>query len=190
MNPEQTLTIRVATLQDAQALLALYAPYVTDTAITFEYEVPSLKEFRQRIMRTLESHPYLVAERGDCILGYAYTGVFKARAAYDRCVETTIYVRRDSRNTGVGKKLYAELERISVQRGILNLYACIAWPASEDPYLTRDSVNFHRHLGYETVGRFRNCGFKFGRWYDMVWMEKMIGEHSTSPSPVIPFPLL
>ena len=90
------------------------APYVEETAITFEYEVPSVEEFRSRIRRTLEKYPYIVAQRGEDILGYAYTGVFKGRAAYDWAVETTIYLDRTQRRTGLGRRLYQALEDISV----------------------------------------------------------------------------
>jgi len=189
MEKEQ-IVIRAATPADAAELLAVYAPYVEQTAITFEYDVPSEQEFADRIRRTLERYPYLVAECGGRILGYAYAGPFKERAAYDWAVETTIYVRLDCRRSGVGRLLYDALERALAAQHILNLNACIAWPEQEDEYLTMDSVSFHERLGYRLVGRFRKCGYKFGRWYDMVWMEKLIGEHQAEMPPVIPFPEL
>ena len=97
--------IRIATKQDAQELLALYAPYVEETAITFEYQVPSLSEFENRIVQVLERFPYLVAIRQGQIVGYAYAGPFKARAAYAWAVETTVYIRRDQKKTGLGREL-------------------------------------------------------------------------------------
>lgn len=178
------LTIRPASPGDAQALVRIYAPYVTDTAITFEYGVPSEKEFAARIAGTLERYPYLAAERDGAPVGYAYAGAFHSRPAYDWAVETSIYVDRTQRRGGVGRALYAALERALAAQGILNLNACIAYPAQEDPYLTRDSVEFHSRLGYQMVGRFTQCGYKFGRWYDMVWMEKLIGAH-TAPAPQV-----
>ena len=102
--------IRIATAEDAEALLAIYAPYVRDTAITFEYRVPSLEEFRRRIEATLEKYPYLALEDGGEILGYAYAAPFKERAAYDWAVETTIYLRPDARGKGCGRTLYEALE--------------------------------------------------------------------------------
>ncbi len=189
MDNEQIL-VRAASPADAAELLAVYAPYVERTAITFEYDVPSEQEFAGRIRRTLERYPYLVAERGGRILGYAYAGPFKERAAYGWAVETTVYVRQDCRRSGVGRLLYDALERTLAAQHILNLNACIAWPEQEDAYLTRDSISFHERLGYRLVGRFHKCGYKFGRWYDMAWMEKLIGEHKAEMPPVIPFPEL
>ena len=182
------ITLRIASPADAEALLQIYAPYVRETAITFEYEVPSPEEFQSRIRRTLEKYPYLIAEwEGRCV-GYAYAGAFHARAAYDWVVETSVYVERGLRRQGVGQRLYTALEEILTLQNILNLNACIAYPAEEDPYLTRDSADFHQRLGYQLVGRFHQCGYKFGRWYDMIWMEKMLGAHRSPQPPVGPFP--
>lgn len=190
MTEDRKKGIRVATPQDAEALLAVYAPYVTDTAITFEYEVPSLTEFRERIRHTLERYPYLVMEQDGEILGYAYAGPFKERAAYDWAVETTIYVKQGMKEQGIGRKLYQALEDTLIRQNILNLNACIGYPTVEDEYLTRNSMEFHQHLGYRLVGQFYQCGYKFGRWYDMVWMEKLVGEHGVEPVRVKPFPEL
>lgn len=182
------IEIRVATPDDAEALLAVYAPYVTDTAISFECEVPTIEEFRRRIARTLERYPYLVALRDGAIAGYAYAGPFVGRAAYDWSVETSIYVARHARRAGLGRALYTALENILREMGVLNLNACIGYPKKEDEYLTTNSVDYHRHLGYAWVGRFHDSGCKFGRWYDMVWMEKIIGNHPENPEPIRPFP--
>ncbi len=190
MTEDRKKGIRVATPQDAEALLAVYAPYVTDTAITFEYEVPSLTEFRERIRHTLERYPYLVMEQDGEILGYAYAGPFKERAAYDWAVETTIYVKQGMKKQGIGRKLYQALEDTLIRQNILNLNACIGYPTVEDEYLTRNSMEFHQHLGYRLVGQFYQCGYKFERWYDMVWMEKLVGEHGVEPVRVKPFPEL
>lgn len=181
------IVIRTATADDAGKLLDIYAPYVTGTAITFEYEVPSPDEFRSRIERTLQKYPYLVAESGGDILGYAYTGPFVGRQAYDWSAETSIYLRQDNRGMGLGRRLYEAIEDISRAQHILNLNACIGYPETDDEYLTKNSVQFHEHMGYRFAGQFHKCGYKFGRWYDMVWMEKIIGEHPDTPEPVIPF---
>ena len=146
-----------------------------NSAITFEYEVPSVEEFQQRIANTLKKYPYLVVEKEGMILGYAYAGVFKDRAAYDWSAEVTIYLKFDAVKSGLGRKLYEELETELKKRGFLNLYACIGYPIEEDEYLTRKSAEFHAHLGHQTVGEFQKCGYKFGRWYNMIWMEKLIG---------------
>lgn len=181
------IRLRAATPGDAQDILDIYAPYIRNTAITFEYEVPGVDEFRGRIQRTLQRYPYIVAERRGTVLGYAYTGSFAGRAAYGWAAEVSIYLREDARGLGLGRRLYAALERISAAQNILNLNACIAVPQVEDRYLTRNSVQFHRHMGYRLVGEFHQCGYKFGTWYNMVWMEKLLGEHPAVPAPVIPF---
>ena len=171
--------IRVAKREDAEELLKIYSYYVENTAITFEYDVPSVEEFSDRISNTLKKYPYLVLEEEGKILGYTYAGEFKSRAAYDRAVETTIYMDKNLKHRGMGKKLYKALEQALELQKITNLYACIAYPKEEDEYLTKNSVEYHQHLGYRMVGEFYNCGYKFGRWYNMVWMEHIIGEHQT-----------
>lgn len=183
------VTIRVARVADATALLAIYAPYVRETAITFEYEVPSVLEFASRIRDTLERYPYLVAESGGVPIGYAYAGPFKERAAYDWAVETSIYVARGACHVGVGRTLHDALETCLRVQGILNMCACIGVPdGADDEHLDHNSEQFHTHMGYRLVGEFRQCGYKFGRWYNMVWMEKILGEHALEQSSVKPFP--
>lgn len=183
-----SITIRIARPDDAAALLAIYAPYVTETAITFEYDVPSPSEFRRRIEETLASYPYLVAEEGGRILGYAYAGRFQRRAAYDWASELSVYVAQSARRLGIGRLLYAAMERALAAQHVANLYACIAAPAGKDPYLTDDSIRFHEAEGFTLAGRFRRCGYKFSRWYDMVWMEKEISRHTSPQPPFLPFP--
>lgn len=176
--------IRIATEDDAEKLLKIYGYYVENTAITFEYDVPSVEEFQERIRRTLGKYPYLVSEQDGVIAGYAYAGPFKERSAYDWAVETTIYIDKDARKKGLGKELYLALEKVLALQNIVNLNACIGCPIVEDEYLTRNSICFHEHIGYRLVGEFHKCGYKFGRWYDMVWMEKCIAEHLDNPLPV------
>jgi phosphinothricin acetyltransferase len=178
MKQESTPQIRTVKEEDAGQLLEIYAPYVTDTAITFEYEVPTLEEFRHRITNTLKKYPYLVAENEEGkLMGYAYASAFKERAAYNWAVETSIYIRQGETGNGLGRLLHDALVEELQQMGILNMCACISAPRDTDPYLTDNSIQFHSHLGYRMVGRFLQCGYKFGRWYDMVWMEMHIGEH-------------
>ena len=172
--------IRPATPEDAEALLSIYAPYVAHTAITFEYDVPSVEEFRKRIAHTLQHYPYLVAEQvinratpgvkdeGNCsacteIAGYAYAGPLHARAAYAWSVETSIYVKEDKKKSGIGKALYASLEKALAAQNMTNLNACIASPVVDDEYLNHNSIRFHEHLGYSMVGEFHKCAYKFGR---------------------------
>lgn len=174
-----SLIIRMATPDDAERLRDIYAPYVLDTAITFEYKVPSQEEFTLRISHILERYPYLVAAQGDTLVGYAYASAFHERAAYDWDAQTSIYVAQDARGGGVGKRLYHTLENILFKQNILNLYACISYPNPA-------SIAFHERLGYRKIGHFPRSGYKLGAWWDMIWMEKSIGAHTLNPKPVIP----
>lgn len=171
------ISIRFAKSEDAKELLKIYAYYVTDTAISFETEVPSEEEFKLRIEEVLKSYPFIVACKDDEILGYAYLHSFVGRKAYELSAETTIYLNPDKKKMGIGKKLYSVLEDIAKAQNITNLYSCIGYVDKEDEYLNNNSVQFHEHIGFRMVGKFENCGHKFGRWYHMVWMEKIIGEH-------------
>lgn len=105
-------------------------------------------------------------------------------------MEVSIYLKETARKGGIGKKLYETIEKISKVQHITNLNACIACPKIEDEYLTRNSAEFHAHMGYTLVGEFHKCGYKFGRWYNLIWMEKIIGEHGEKPEPFLPFPQL
>lgn len=182
------ILLRTARLSDAARLVEIYAPYVTDTAITFEYEVPSVEEFRSRIEKTLEKYPYIVAEQNGRILGYTYASAFARRAAYNWSVELSIYLDMEIRRQGIGGRLYKAMEEILKEMHILNMNACISWPKAEDEYLTKNSVQFHEHMGFRLAGEFHASGYKFGRWYNVVWMEKMIGDHPENPKPVRAFP--
>ena len=173
----EEIVIRDARACDAGRMLEIYAYYVDNTAISFEYTAPSLREFSARIAKTTERYPWLAAEQNGRVTGYAYAGPFKGRAAYDWSCELSVYVDRDAAGQGIGRRLYEELERRLAAMGIRNLYACIAMPRGTDPYLDTNSADFHAHMGFSLAGTFCSCACKFGRWYDMIWMEKCIGEH-------------
>lgn len=181
-----SITIRFAEVSDAPKLVSIYKPYVLETAITFEYEVPSVSEFAARIENIKQKFPYICAEIGGEIVGYAYVHSFVGRKAYEHSAETSIYVDINHRKQGIGKKLYETLEKILTEMNIYNLCACIGVPSGEDDeHLDRNSENFHSHLGYRFVGEFQKCGYKFGRWYNMIWMEKIIKEHPETPPEII-----
>jgi phosphinothricin acetyltransferase len=183
------LRITTATSAGAADVAAIYAPYVRDTAITFEYETPSPQEMAVRIERICATHPWLVArDSAGTTLGYAYASPYYGRAAYAWCAETSIYVNRELRGHGIGTALYRELERVLAAQGVLNLYACIATTATPDEHLDNGSVAFHERRGYHEIGHFPKCGYKFGRWYDTVWMERDLGEHRSAQPAVLPFP--
>ena len=185
----EDIIIRGAMPEDAEALLAVYAPYVPETAITFEYEVPTAAEFASRIERTLQRYPYLVAVSDGEILGYAYLSPLGERKAYEHAAETSVYLRRDVRGRGLGKRLYQRLEEIAAAQRITRLYACIAYTAEEDEHLTNASTRFHESVGYTEVGHFHGCGYKFGRCYDVLWMEKVLAEGAPDGA-FIPYPEL
>ena len=167
------MNIRLAKRSDAAALLAIYAPYVENTAITFEYEVPTIEDFANRIEKTLGKHPYLVAEEDGLILGYAYASTYYARAAYDWAVELSVYVSQDARGKGVGSKLYDELEDLLDQMGYMHFLACVSLP-------NEDSLAFHAKRGYQQVAHFPKIGYKFERWHDIVWLQKSLEKQAGS----------
>jgi L-amino acid N-acyltransferase YncA len=175
-----SVSIRPATPLDLPAMLALYAPYVEKTAVSFELTVPTLAEFGERYKARLGRYPWLVAVddvTGD-IVGYAYLGPFKERAAYDVSAEISVYVAHGVQRKGVGAKLYKAIEAEASLRGIRTIQACIAYPVDgkEDETLTLDSVHFHQRMGYRLCAHFHQCAIKFDRWYDMIWMEKHLGK--------------
>jgi len=168
------LQIRQATIADAEKLLEIYAYYVECTAISFEYKIPTLANFRVRITQTQKKYPYLVAEFEKKIVGYAYAHEFIGRDAYKYSAELTIYLDKNFLHKGIGRELYTELEKILQAQGILNLYACVGWIDVEDEFLNHNSANFHQRLGFKICGKFTKCGKKFNRWYDMIWLEKIL----------------
>ena len=173
-------TLRLAKLADAVELLAIYAPFVisSDRAlsdVSFEYEVPSVAEFTERIKNISAAYPYIVCEHEGSLLGYVYAHPYIQRAAYQWGAEVTIYLAPEGQGRGLGKVLYAALENILRLQGVVVTYACIT--ASNE-----HSVKMHESCGYKIIGTFNNTGFKHGHWLDMVWMEKVIAEHPKQPA--------
>ena len=155
---KKDIRIEKVTEEDAEELLEIYAPYVQNTAISFEYVVPSVEEFKERIRNISVKLPYIKAVCDGVIMGYAYAAPFKTRKAYDWSVETTVYVKQDLRREGVGRRLYMALENSLRQVGVLNMNACIAVPEAEDSHLTKDSQLFHESMGFQLVGTFHKSG--------------------------------
>ena len=184
------MTVRNAAMEDAARILEIYDYYVKNTAITVEYNTPSLNEFQSRMERTMGRYPYLVILEDGHIQGYAYAGPFVGRAAYDWCCELTVYLDQSARKQGLGRAIYEALEQVLREMGILNLYVCIGYPEHDDEYLTASSADFHAHLGFVKVGEFHKRGYKFDRWYNMIWMEKIIGGHGMNQRPITPCPAL
>ena len=167
--------IRIALESDVPAMLAIYAPYVENTTVSFEYDVPSEETFLQRFREITRQFPWLVWEEDGRVLGYAYAARPFERAGYSWCAEPSIYLHDDARGRKIGQKLYAVLEEILKKQGYCVSYALIT---SEN--LT--SLRFHEKCGYSTVAVFPDCGRKFGRWLGLHWMEKRlkIGENPGS----------
>ncbi|MBR3159294.1 MAG: GNAT family N-acetyltransferase [Atopobiaceae bacterium] len=181
------LSIRSAMLGDAESLAAIYAPYVRDTAVSFEVAPPTTAEFAKRIEDIQERYPYLVAEQDGTICGYAYAGPFKPRAAYALSAELSVYVDRPWQGKGVGRALYGALESELAVMGVTNLYACVAYPRVEDEYLTYASVRFHERMGFKIVGRFHGCARKstaFTTWSG--WRESSVQYDAAKATVALP----
>ena len=169
----ENLTVRSVVPEDAEAILDIYTPYILNTAISFEYDVPSIEEFRERIKTITKKFPYLVLCRDKEILGYSYASNFHWREAYNSSVELSIYLKESCHGKGYGKFLYLQLENELRSRNFAVMYACIACSSrNPDEYLTDASIKFHEKLGFTNVGYFPNCAKKFNRWYSIVYMQK------------------
>ncbi|MBO4346197.1 MAG: N-acetyltransferase [Lachnospiraceae bacterium] len=167
-------TIRDVRIEDAKRLVEIYSHYVLNTAVSFEYEVPSVEEFEKRIKHTLEKYPYLVCEKDNRVIGYVYAGAYSTREAYTWTATTSIYLDKDCRRLGAGSLLYKELEKRLKEKGIINLLAGVAYSEKEDEYLSHDSCRFHENQGYTEVANMKTVGKKFDRWYDLLWYQKKI----------------
>ena len=173
----QGTEIRPASVDDTDAILSIYEYYVLNTAISFEYKVPDISEFKQRIETISEKYPYYIAVIDNKIVGYAYASAFGEREAYKFSVELSVYIDKDYKKHGIGKLLYNHLENELKKMGITNLYARVVVPDVEDEYISFNSLLFHKYLGFKQVGELHKCGYKFNRWYNVVYMEKFINEH-------------
>lgn len=188
---ENQVTLRFAVPDDAAAICSIYEPYVLNTAVTSEYFVPTEEEFRARITRTRERYPYIVAVKDGQIIGYIYASPLSPRHAYSWAAETSIYIRQNVRRTGAGSRLYKALSTICRKQNVLNLYARITFADPEDEFLVNASARFHEAIGFRKAAEFHRVFHKFGRWYNAIWMEKLLGDHDEGAMPeVIPFPEL
>jgi phosphinothricin acetyltransferase len=163
------MRIRTATVGDAEEIAAIYAPIVRDTVISFESEPPDATEIAGRISKTLETHPWLVAEIDRRVAGYVYAGPHRARPAYRWSADVTVYVHDDFRRRGVGSSLYRALLEILERQNLHMAWAGITLP-------NPGSVAVHEAVGFEHVGTYREVGHKFGAWRDVGWWGRRIGE--------------
>ena len=161
------IRIRDATSADAEALLAIYRPFVTDTTVSFELEPPTVDELAQRILSAQSKWAWLVAEQDGRVAGYAYATSFRPRAAYQWSVEMSAYLDAAYRGRGVARALYERLIEILVGKGYCTAYAGITLP-------NEPSVRFHQALGFTPVGVFRRAGRKFGAWHDVSWWQRSL----------------
>lgn len=167
-----SMMIRNARLEDAPRLVEIYSYYVLNTAVSFEYDVPSVEDFVSRIKSITEKYPYLVCEVDGRIVGYAYASAYSLRQAYSWTAATSIYLDKDYRRRGIGSMLYDALEEKLKKQGIVNLLAGAAFCEKEDEYLTHDSKEYHISRGYSQVAHMKSIGKKFDRWYDLLWFQK------------------
>jgi L-amino acid N-acyltransferase YncA len=169
------MRVRDATADDAAACAAIYAPYVTDTAVTFEYDPPSAAEMARRITAAQRTHAWVVLEAEDRVVGYAYAGPFKERAAYRWSCEVSVYLEPGRRRSGSGRLLYEALFARLTERGFRSLVAVMTLP-------NEASEGLHRALGFEPVGTLRRVGWKHGQWRDVAWMQRPLGSDDGPPT--------
>lgn len=166
--------IRLATEEDCASLLEIYAPYIANTSITFEYKIPTVMEFRERMANILKHYPWLVYEINKCIAGYAYASRFREREAYKWSVSLSIYINQEYHRKGIGKALYYALLGLLKLQGYYNAYVAVTLPNSK-------SESFHEAFGFKEIGVYHKAGYKFGNWHDIKEYELKIQEHIHSP---------
>ncbi|WP_324671103.1 GNAT family N-acetyltransferase [Hymenobacter sp. GOD-10R] len=172
-------TLRLATPDDAAAMLAIYTPYITDTTITLEYEVPTTAEFAERVRKLQGVLPWLVAEAEGQVVGYAYAARHRERAAYLWSVETSVYVHITHHGTGVARRLYNWLFELLQRQGYVNAYAGVIKPNPR-------SFAFHQSLGFELIGTYEHVAYKFGKWQTSQWLAKQLQTPPLVPVPPTP----
>lgn len=159
--------IRTATTDDAQDLCDIYAPYVENTAISFELKAPTVTDFAERILCFSSHYPFLVYEEDGAILGFAYASKYHDRAAYQHSASVSVYLSQTQQNKGIGSALYAALFRDLEEQGVHTCLACVTLPNEK-------SLALHQKFGFEEVGIMRSVGYKLGQWHDVIWLQKML----------------
>lgn len=173
------VTIRQAGPEDGAAFAEIYAPYVRETAVSFEYEPPGKEEFARRIREIGSEYPCLACEAGGRVVAYAYAHRHMERAAYQWNVELSIYTRPDSLGRGLGKALYGAILGISKLQGVQTAYGLVTWP-------NENSGRLHQSMGFRLLCVIPRMGYKLGQWRDVAWFAKELGDHEGSPAPFIP----
>jgi L-amino acid N-acyltransferase YncA len=173
--------IRLAKTEDAAGILSIYAPYIESTSFTFETEVPSVKEFAERIRTYLLNWPWLVCEIDGKIAGYAYATRHRERTAYQWCTESSVYIHDDDQRAGIARALYSSLFEILKKQGFRNVYAVINLPNDR-------SVDFHESCGFKYFATYEKVGYKLGKWKNVGWWRLIINEFGDEPAAPVKFP--
>jgi phosphinothricin acetyltransferase len=177
------VTLRLATEDDAEGILAIYAPYIENTSYTFETETPAVEVFAERIRSYLQLWPWLVCEIGGQIAGYAYASRYRERVGYQWCAEASVYIHNDFQRSHIAKSLYTALFAILEKQGFRNVYAVINLPNDK-------SVAFHEHCGFTWFTTYENVGYKLGRWKNVGWWKLSLNDYGDEPPPPLKFPEL
>jgi len=175
------MMIRMATKEDAAGMLNIYAPFILNSGITQETEVPSIEEFQKRIISNLTERPWLVCEIDNEIAGYAYAGKHRDRKGYQWCTEPSVYISEKYYGFGIAKALYTALFEISKLQGYVNAYAVITLPNDR-------SIAFHKKFGFDHLTVFKKIGYKLNQWHDVGWMQYEIEPHVADPADPIKLP--
>ncbi len=174
------ISIRLASTADAKAILYVYAPFIQNTSLTFELEVPSQQKFAERIKTYLQKWPWLVCEINGEVAGYAYASNYRERAGYQWSCECSVYIQDHYLKRGIAQALYSCLTEILKLQGYKNVYAVINLPNDK-------SVSLHEKCGFEWMATYENVGYKLGKWKDVGWWIKKLNEYDQEPMPPIPF---
>lgn len=176
-------TIRLATVDDAAEILAIYRPFIEETTVTLEYRVPSRDEFADRLAGILAAYPFLVHVSGSEVTGYAYATRQGEREGYKYNAAVSVYVKPGRHRAGIGRKLYSRLFPLLREQGVANAYGVITLPNAA-------SVGLHRATGFVDVAVFHRNGYKLGRWVDILWMAKRLDDGGAPPPEIKPITAL
>jgi len=168
------LIIRIATLDDAQAILDIYTPYIVNTAITFEFDLIPLEAFKERMKKVMSKYPWLVCELEGKVIGYAYASMYRERAAFNWDCECSVYIAEEAHRKGIATILYTKLFEYLKLQGLYNIYAFITYPHDS-------SIQLHKKFGFTEVGIFKKTGYKMGKWWDLIVMEKVLRPFEGEP---------
>lgn len=173
--------MRLAQASDASDIRNIYAPFITDSSVSFEYEIPSVSDMENRILTTLTTYPWLVIEQNGLVVAYAYAGLHRARKAYQWSVETSVYIHHEYRKHKLATRIYTALLQLLEAQGYRNAFAGMTLPNPA-------SEGFHTKMGFVPIGTYRDVGNKFGEWHSTMWMQLQLGK-KTNEAPDDPVPL-